>query len=82
MVGESPFQVEGVITAVLPSGIFRAELSNGHKLLAFLTGKAKASRAELRAGDKVTLQLTPYDLSSGRIVAQAETKKHESSRIH
>jgi translation initiation factor IF-1 len=57
-------------------------LSNGHKLLAFLTGKAKASRAELRAGDKVTLQLTPYDLSSGRIVAQAETKKHESSRIH
>ena len=73
MAGESAFKVEGVIVETLPNRLFRVELSNGHKLLAYATGKAKESFAA-KAGDKVKLQLSPYDLSEGRIIV--ETKKN------
>ena len=65
------FKVEGRVTEVLPNGTYRAELKNGHRLTAFVTGKAKKQFAGLKAGDKVMLQLTPYDLSSGRVIAEA-----------
>ena len=72
MAGESAFQVEGVVVEALPNRTFRVELPNGHRLLAYATGKAK-ERFAAKAGDKVKLQLSPYDLSEGRIVV--ETKK-------
>ncbi|HEV2319737.1 MAG TPA: translation initiation factor IF-1 [Verrucomicrobiae bacterium] len=56
------------MTAVLANGIYRAELKNGHCLTAFVAGKAKKDFAGLKAGDKVILQLTPYDLSNGRVI--------------
>jgi translation initiation factor IF-1 len=56
------------VTEVLSNGTYRAELKNGHRLTAFVAGKAKRSFARLKTGDKVTLQLTPYDLSTGRIL--------------
>jgi translation initiation factor IF-1 len=62
------FKVEGRVREVLPNGTYRAELKNGHCLTAFVAGKAKKHFAGLKAGDKVTLQLTPYDLSSGRVI--------------
>ena len=62
------FQVEGRVIEALPNGTCRAELANGHRLTAFVTGKAKKNFAGLKAGDKVKLQLTPYDLSVGRIL--------------
>lgn len=62
------FKVEGRVTAVLANGIYRAELKNGHCLTAFVAGKAKKDFAGLKAGDKVILQLTPYDLSNGRVI--------------
>ncbi len=65
------FQVEGYVIESLPNGTWRAELKNGHRLTAFVTGKVKKNFAGLKAGDKVKLQLTPYDLSVGRIL---ETK--------
>jgi translation initiation factor IF-1 len=58
------------VTEVLPNGTYRAELKNGHCLTAFVAGKAKKQFAGLKAGDKVTLQLTPYDLSTGRVIAE------------
>jgi translation initiation factor IF-1 len=64
------FKVEGRVTDVLPNGTYRAELKNGHCLTAFVPGKAKKQFAGLKAGDKVTLQLTPYDLSTGRVIAE------------
>jgi translation initiation factor IF-1 len=64
------FKVEGRVTEALPNGTYRAELKNGHRLTAFVAGKAKKQFAGLKAGDKVTLQLTPYDLSTGRIIAE------------
>lgn len=73
MAGTDAFQVEGVVTDALPNGTYRVELANGHRLLAFVAGKARQNFAGLAAGDKVKLQLTPYDLSQGRILF--ETKK-------
>ncbi|HEY1791016.1 MAG TPA: translation initiation factor IF-1 [Verrucomicrobiae bacterium] len=64
------FKVEGRVTEVLPNGTYRAELKNGHCLTAFVTGRMKKNFAGLKAGDKVTLQLTPYDLSSGRVIVE------------
>ena len=68
MSGDSAFRVEGVVLEVLPNGTYRVELSNGHQLLAFVAGKAKLSFGPLAPGDKVKLQLTPFDLSQGRIL--------------
>jgi translation initiation factor IF-1 len=67
------FQVEGSVIEVLPNGTYCAELANGHRLLAFVTGRAKKNFAGLQSGDKVKLQLTPYDLSVGRILTETKT---------
>jgi translation initiation factor IF-1 len=67
------FQVEGRVIEVLPNGIYRAELSNGHRLTAFVAGKMKKTFAGLNPGDTVKLQLTPYDLSVGRILVETIT---------
>ena len=71
--GEDAFRVIARVIEALPNGTFRAELSNGHRLTAFVTGRDKKNFAGLKAGDTVKLQLTPYDLSVGRILV--ETKK-------
>jgi len=71
--GDDAFQVEGRVTEVLPNGTFCAELKNGHRLTAFVTGKAKNNFAGLKSGDEVKLQLTPYDLSVGRILVKEKT---------
>ena len=69
MPGRDAFKVEGRVTEVLLNGTYRAELKNGHRLTAFVVGKAKKQFAGLKAGDKVTMQLTPFDLSTGRVIA-------------
>ncbi|MGA2243677.1 MAG: translation initiation factor IF-1 [Verrucomicrobiota bacterium] len=71
--GEAAFRVEARVREALPNGTFVAELANGHRLTAFVTGRDKMNFAGLRVGDAVKLQLTPYDLSVGRILV--ETKK-------
>ncbi len=73
MAGEKAFRVEGRVIEAMPNGTFLTELSNGHRLTAFVAGREKKNFAGLQAGDEVTLQLTPYDLSVGRILV--ETKK-------
>ena len=73
MAGESAFKVEGVVVETMPKGLYRVELSNGHKVLAYATGKAKADFAA-KAGDRVKLQMSPYDLSEGRIIVEKPVK--------
>ena len=73
MPGAKAFQVEGRVIEALPNGTYRAELANGHRLTAFVAGKPKMKFAGLKAGDAVQLQLTPYDLSTGRILIEPET---------
>ena len=72
MAGKSHFKVEGMIVEVLPRQTYRAELSNGHRVLAFVSGKAKPSFAGLAPGNKVKLQMSPGDLSQGRIIVETK----------
>ena len=71
MAREGAIETEGAVVEVLPNKMYRVELSNGHRLLAYVAGKARLSFARLAPGDKVKLELSPYDLSVGRIVVQA-----------
>ena len=72
MPGNETFQVEGRVIETLPNGTYRAELANGHRLTAFVAGREKKNFAGLKAGDRVKLQLTPYDLSAGRILIESK----------
>lgn len=63
-----PFRIEGIVIETLPNGTYRVELGNGHRLLGFVAGRARRSDARFVPGEKVKLSLTPYDLSSGRIL--------------
>lgn len=73
MAGTNAFTVEGVVVEALPNKTYRVELANGHRLLAYVAGKARLTFAGLVPGNKVKLQLTPYDLSSGRILVGTKT---------
>lgn len=73
MAGNEAFKVEGRVIEARPNGTFQVELANGHRLLAFVAGRAKQRFAGLAPGDRVNLQLTPYDLSVGRILTETKT---------
>ncbi len=75
MPGSDAFKVEGRVVEALPNGTYRVELKNGHCLTAFLAGRAKKKSAPLSAGSSVKLQLTPYDLSVGRILVETKDLK-------
>jgi translation initiation factor IF-1 len=72
MAGDEAFKVDGRVIEVLANGTWSAELKNGHRLTAFVARKAKRNFAGLKSGDKVKLQLTPYDLSVGRILVETK----------
>ena len=61
-------QVEGTVIEPLPNAMFRVELENGHKVLAHISGKMRMHFIKILPGDKVTVELSPYDLTRGRIV--------------
>jgi translation initiation factor IF-1 len=70
---EDAFRVEGRVIQALPNGTFRVELANGHRLLAFTTSRTQQEFAGTQPGDKVKLQLTPFDLTTGRLVMDKKT---------
>ena len=72
MAGTDAFRVEGVVMEVLSNKTYRVELANRHRLLAFVAGRSKPAGTGLAPGDKVKLQLTPYDLSTGRILTETK----------
>lgn len=65
---EEPITVEGKILETLPNATFKVELANGHKVLAHVSGKMRMNFIRILPGDTVTLELSPYDLSRGRII--------------
>ena len=65
---EDAIQVEGRVLETLPNAMFRVELENGHKVLAHISGKMRMHFIKILPGDKVTVELSPYDLSRGRII--------------
>ncbi|MBN2582582.1 MAG: translation initiation factor IF-1 [Planctomycetes bacterium] len=66
--GKDAIRVEGVVREALPNAMFRVELENGHKILAHVSGKMRMHFIRILPGDKVTIEMSPYDLSKGRIV--------------
>ena len=68
MAKEDIITVEGVVVEPLPNAMFRVELDNGHKVLAHISGKMRLNYIKILPGDRVTLELSPYDLSKGRII--------------
>ena len=64
---EESIEVEGTVLEPLPNAMFRVELDNGHKILAHVSGKMRVHFIRILVGDKVKVQLSPYDLSRGRI---------------
>ena len=65
---EETIELNGTILEPLPNAMFKVELENGHKVLAHISGKMRMNFIKILAGDKVTVELSPYDLSRGRII--------------
>ena len=61
-------EIEGTVVEKLPNAMFKVELENGHQVLAHISGKLRTNFIKILPGDKVTLDLSPYDLSKGRII--------------
>jgi len=69
---EDVIEVEGKIIEALPNAMFQVELENGHKVLAHISGKLRMNFIRILPGDKVTIELSPYDLTRGRITWRAK----------
>jgi translation initiation factor IF-1 len=72
MAKEEPIRVEGIVRESLPNAMFRVELENGHVVLAHVSGKMRMHFIRILPGDKVTLEMSPYDLNKGRIVYRGQ----------
>jgi translation initiation factor IF-1 len=68
MAKEELITFEGLVTEILPDARFRIELENGHEIVAYTAGKMKKNRIKTLAGDRVTVEMSPYDLDKGRLM--------------
>ncbi len=65
---EGKIELEGTVVEALPNAMFRVQLDNGHEVLAYLSGKMRKYYIRVLLGDRVTVELSPYDLTRGRII--------------
>ncbi|CAK8710995.1 MAG: translation initiation factor IF-1 [Candidatus Electrothrix sp. AW2] len=72
MAKEEAIEVEGIIIEPLPNAMFRVELDNGHKVLAHISGKMRMHYIKILPGDRVTVELSPYDLTRGRVTFRSK----------
>jgi len=72
MAKEEPIEVEGIVVEPLPNAMFRVKLDNGHMVLAHISGKMRMHYIRILSGDKVTVELSPYDLNRGRITYRSK----------
>jgi translation initiation factor IF-1 len=73
MAKEDAIEVEGTVVETLPNAMFRVELSNGHRILAHISVKMRMHFIRILPGDKVTVELSPYDLTRGRITYRSKS---------
>jgi len=73
MAKEEAIEVEGTVVETLPNAMFRVELPNGHSILAHISGKMRMHFIRILPGDKVTVELSPYDLTRGRITYRSKS---------
>ncbi|MBM3976045.1 MAG: translation initiation factor IF-1 [Planctomycetes bacterium] len=74
MAKEEPITVEAIVTEALPNARFRAKLDSGHEILAHVSGKMRMHYIKILPGDKITVEMSPYDLTKGRIVYRGDRK--------
>jgi translation initiation factor IF-1 len=77
---EEPITVEALVTEALPNARFRARLESGHLILAHVSGKMRMHYIRILPGDKITVEMSPYDLTKGRIIMRGERRKKEGDR--
>ncbi len=80
MTKEELLEFEGTVVEALPDGRFRVRLENGHVVLAYTSGRMKKGRIRTLAGDRVTVEMTPYDLDRGRIIFRQKDERAPASR--
>ena len=73
---EELLQFEGLVTEILPDSRYRVQLDNGHQLVAYTAGRMKKNRIKTLAGDRVTVEISPYDLEKGRLIF-----RHKDERV-
>lgn len=72
MAKEAVIEFQGTVIETLPNTMFRVELENGHKIIAHISGKMRKNYIRILTGDKVTVEITPYDITKGRIVFRSK----------
>ena len=72
MAKEEAIEVQGTVSEILPNAMFRVELENGHMVLAHISGKMRMHFIKILKGDTVTVELSPYDLTRGRIIYRSK----------
>ncbi|MGE4558637.1 MAG: translation initiation factor IF-1 [Desulfobulbus sp.] len=80
MAKEEAIEVEGTIIEPLPNAMFQVELDNGHKVLAHISGKMRMHYIKILPGDRVTVELSPYDLTRGRVTFRAKGGKGKNTK--
>ena len=76
MAKEEPITVEAIVTEALPNARFRARLESGHQILAHVSGKMRMHYIRILPGDRITVEMSPYDLTKGRIVYRGDSDAH------
>ena len=80
MAKEEPITVEAIVTEALPNARFRAKLESGHEILAHVSGKMRMHYIRILPGDKITVEMSPYDLTKGRIVCRGDRRRRTGGR--
>lgn len=80
MAKEDLLEFEGVVADVLPDGRYRVKLENGHEMIAYTAGRMKKNRIRTLAGDRVTVEMTPYDLTKGRLIFRHKDERAAAPR--
>ena len=75
MAKDDMIEIEGTVVEALPNAMFQVELENGHRILAHISGKLRMNFIRILPGDKVTVQISPYDLTRGRITWRSKSTK-------
>jgi translation initiation factor IF-1 len=80
MTKEELLEFEGLVTEILPDARYRVQLDNGHALIAYTAGRMKRNRIKTLAGDRVTVEVSPYDLEKGRMIFRHKDERASGPR--
>ena len=81
MAKDDVIEIEGIVTDALPNAMFKVDIGNGHTILAHISGKLRMNFIKILPGDKVTVQMSPYDLTQGRITWRSKYTTRDLSRM-